>query len=62
MSPGQMAQARAEVNAIDDENFARRHRERMSQAQAEELATRNNPESVSTSHTYAPTYAPSYGW
>lgn len=42
---------RAAMNAAEDESFAWRHRERMSDAQATELATRHAPRSVTNNST-----------
>lgn len=58
MTPQQRAASIAHTNAIDDDDYYRRDRERQSAARAIERATRHNPTHVS--NTYAPTYAPSY--
>ncbi|MBK8093154.1 MAG: hypothetical protein IPK32_14505 [Verrucomicrobiaceae bacterium] len=46
-SPQEQAIARANINAVEDESYAFRQRERMGQAAAIEKATRNNPRSIS---------------
>lgn len=50
-SAQEQALARANVNAIEDESFAFRQRERMGTARAIEMATRNNPRSVTNTST-----------
>lgn len=50
-SPEQRAANKAAMNATEDESFAWRHRERMSDAQATELATRHAPTHVTTNRT-----------
>lgn len=54
--PPQMSMAEWEaseraVNRIEDQSFAFRHRERMSNAQAIEMATRNNPHTLNQTST-----------
>lgn len=50
-SPREQAIARANVNAIEDESYAFRQRERMGQAAAIEKATRHAPRSVTNTST-----------
>lgn len=50
-TPEQDAANRAAMNAVEDESFAWRHRERMSEARAMEMATRHAPRSVTNQST-----------
>lgn len=50
-SPEQRLANRAAMNAAEDESFAWRHRERMSHAQAMEMATRHAPRSITNQST-----------
>ncbi len=59
MTAGDRAASRAEINAIDDENFDRRDRERRSQAEADRISNTGAPPVHYHEHR---TYAPSYGW
>lgn len=51
MTPEQWRASERHINAVEDDSFAFRHRERMSHAQATELSTRNNPTHVTTNST-----------
>jgi hypothetical protein len=50
-SPQEQAIARANVNAVEDESYAFRQRERMGEARAIEMATRHAPRSVTNTST-----------
>lgn len=51
MTPEQWAASERHINQVEDESFAFRHRERMSNAQATEMATRHNPTHVTNNST-----------
>lgn len=50
-SPQERAANEAYINKIDDQNYARADRDRMSQARATEMATRHAPTHVTTNST-----------
>lgn len=51
MSMAEWQASERAVNNMEDQSFSFRHRERMSEAQATELSTRNNPRSVTNNTT-----------
>lgn len=56
MDPAVAEANRQNTHRIEDDSQEFRHRERMSRATATEKATRNMPDSVSTTNVYAPNY------
>lgn len=51
MTPEQWAASERHIQNVEDESFAFRHRERMSNAEATEMATRHNPTHVTNNRT-----------
>jgi hypothetical protein len=51
MTPEQWAASERHINQVEDQSFAFRDRERMSNARATEMATRHNPTHVTNNST-----------
>lgn len=52
---------RAAISDIEDDAFNKRHRERMSRAEATRIATENAPDTVHSTTVFAPSYH-DHGW
>lgn len=51
MSDAELADSQARIEQVENRAFQQRHRERMSNAEATELATRHNPTHVTENRT-----------